>query len=164
MGKEENIEFLESALEKAKNSNEEDKVITNEQVWNSLKRNILNISSEFDTCFTEEDTKRIASKSDSFNKFATNVIKGIADDYNEQHRERELNLRDEDIKVRKAHEINEAIRLTQTNPEAGQAIISGMMSLLGSNMSVPRELNVKKPAKAITVNKEIVADVSFDEE
>ena len=162
MSREENIEFVKSALESSENNSQ--KEITNEQVWNSLKRNILNLSSEFDTCFTEEDVKRMSDKSDSFNKFATNVIKGIADDYNEKHREREFDLRSEDIKVRKAHEINEAIRLTQTNPEAGQAIISGMLSLLGSNMTVPKELNVKKPIKAITVNKEVVADVSFSEE
>ena len=161
MTREDDIQWAKDALEgKVENKVEE---ISNEQVWNSLKRNILNLSNEFDSSFTDEDLKHVSKKSDSFNKFATNALRGLADDYTEKHRATEYALREEDLRVRKAHEINEAIRLTQANPEAGNIIVSGLMQLLGSNITVPKELNIK-PAKAIEAKEEIVAEVTLSEE
>lgn len=161
MTREDDIQWAKDALEgKVENKVEE---ISNEQVWNSLKRNILNLSNEFDSSFTDEDLKHVSRKSDSFNKFATNALRGLADDYTEKHRATEYALREEDLRVRKAHEINEAIRLTQANPEAGNIIVSGLMQLLDSNITVPKELNIK-PAKAIETKEEIVAEVTLSED
>ena len=161
MSREEDIKYAKEFLENG--SSIADEEVTNEQVWNSLKRNILNLSNAFDVCITDDEIKQVSKKSDSFNKFATNALKGLADDYAEKHKATEYALREEDIRVRKAHEINEAIRLTQTNPEAGNAIVSGLMQLLGSNMTVPKELNIKS-AKAIEAKEEIVAEVTLSED
>ena len=162
MSREEDIKYAKEFLSNGGKVTTDEEV-TNEQVWNSLKRNILNLSNAFDVCITDDEIKQVSKKSDSFNKFATNALKGLADDYTEKHRATEYALREEDIRVRKAHEINEAIRLTQTNPEAGNAIVSGLMQLLGSNMTVPKELSIK-PAKAIEAKEEIVAEVTLSEE
>ena len=162
MSREEDIKYAKEFLSNGGKVTADEEV-TNEQVWNSLKRNILNLSNAFDVCITDDEIKQVSKKSDSFNKFATNALKGLADDYTEKHRATEYALREEDIRVRKAHEINEAIRLTQTNPEAGNAIVSGLMQLLGSNMTVPKELNIK-PAKAIETKEEIVAEVTLSED
>jgi len=162
MTREEDAALAQELLERS-NSTSEAREVSNEEVWQSLKRNILNLSEELNNCVTEEEIKKFSRKSDSFNKFATNTLKGISDDYAEKNRATEYALREEDIRVRKAHEINDAIRLTQTsNPEAANAIITGMMSLLGSNMSVPKEMiTAKKVEQPVD---EIIADVTLSED
>jgi hypothetical protein len=162
MSREENIELAKKMLERSENSTTQ-KELSNEDVWGAIKRNIFNLSNEFDMCVTDTDLERVAHKSDAFNKFATNALKGLSDDYAEKHRYTEYALREEEIRVRKAHEINEAIRLTQTNPEAGQAIINGMMNLLGSGMTIPKELAKVKTIET-SADEEIIADVSLSEE
>lgn len=163
MTKEESAQLAKELLEKSENTtNPITEEVSNDQVWNAIKKNILNLSNEIDNCFTDEEISNFTKKSDSFNKFAQNALKGLSDDYAEKSKGVEFALREEEIRVRKAHEINEAIKLTQSDKEAGQAIISGMMRLLGSNMSIPTDLKAKKPA-AIETSKEIIADVSLSD-
>ena len=65
MTREDDIQWAKDALEgKVENKVEE---ISNEQVWNSLKRNILNLSNEFDSSFTTPKSK----------VFSSNVISGL---------------------------------------------------------------------------------------
>ena len=72
MSREEDIKYAKEFLSNGGKVTTDEEV-TNEQVWNSLKRNILNLSSAFDVCITDDEIKQVSKKSDSFNKFCSTI-------------------------------------------------------------------------------------------
>lgn len=134
MTKKENQEFLEEAIKQAKSGKVENKPYTDEELWNDIKLKARTFLQEDDLCVTEEERDVLKSRIENFSRFGPAMIKACAERYRND-------FLMEDIKVRKAHELNEAAKLYVTNPAASNMIMMGMAQMLGANIpQVPNEL------------------------
>ena len=123
MTSKENQEFLENALENAKKGvTPQEKQYTDEDLWHDIKLKARAFLIEDSLCITDEDRESLKKRIDSFSKFGPSLIKACSE------REKSKYLM-EDIKVRKAHELNEAARLYTSNPSNG-AILNKMSQIL----------------------------------
>ena len=123
MTSKENQEFLENALENAKKGvTPQEKQYTDEDLWHDIKLKARAFLIEDSLCITDEDRESLKKRIDSFSKFRPSLIKACSE------REKSKYLM-EDIKVRKAHELNEAARLYTSNPSNG-AILNKMSQIL----------------------------------
>lgn len=123
MTSKENQEFLENALENAKKGvTPQEKQYTDEDLWHDIKLKARAFLIEDSLCITDEDRESLKKRIDSFSKFGPSLIKACSE------REKSKYLM-EDIKVRKAHELNEAARLYTSNPSNG-AIVDKMSQML----------------------------------
>ena len=123
MTSKENQEFLENALENAKKGvTPQENQYTDEDLWHDIKLKARAFLIEDSLCITDEDRESLKKRIDSFSKFGPSLIKACSE------REKSKYLM-EDIKVRKAHELNEAARLYTSNPSNG-AILNKMSQIL----------------------------------
>ena len=103
---------------------------TNEDVWDSIKSNYINMSKLLDSATTYEETGLLSQKADVFNKLAQNMIKGIKDNYDEKNRDSEYLLKQEELKIKRIHEVNETLKIAKGSKEHGSAIIENVIRYL----------------------------------
>ena len=154
MNKEENIELAKQLLEKAESYSEAEEEYSDEAMWNDLKLKARAFIKADSLCVTEEDTDRLKKRIDVFSKYGPAMVKACTERY-------KRDVLEQDVKVRQAHEINEAAKLYVTDPNAAAAAISGIASLFGT----PAPKITVQPKKVIeTSNDEVVADVTLSED
>lgn len=153
MSKEENIEFLKNALKNAE-GNTEEKPYTDEDLWADIRKRAGELIRGSSMCVTSEAKEDLKAQIDMFRGASSDMIRGICDRYKRDYLAEEL-------KVRKAHEMNEAAKLYTTNPNAGSLIMAGLAQMF--NMQVPQ--GETQPIKAINSTKEeVIADVTLSED
>ena len=154
MSREESAKLAEELLNRSSSSIEE-KTPSDEGIWRGIKRNADNLMAAFDNAVTAEDRAILKEKIDLFRGYGPDMIKACSDRYKRDYLA-------EDIKVRKAHEMNEAAKLYMTNPSAGKLILTGLAQMFDT--SVP-QVSSTPETQAITEKKEeVAATVTLDDE
>ena len=106
------------------------KEYTNEDVWSSIKNNYVSMGEMLNAATTPEQLHMLSQKADVFNKLAQNMLKGIKDDYDEKNRDSEYALRQEELRIKRIHEVNETLKLAKNNKEFGATIVDNVVKYL----------------------------------
>ena len=114
---EENKKFLEDALNKS-----DDTKYTDEDLWVDIRDTGRSFLSKLRTCATPEERAELKEQINLYNNFAKDLINGCRDRYKRDYLT-------EDIKVRKAHEMNEAAKMCMNNGQAGSLILAGLAQM-----------------------------------
>lgn len=158
MNKEENREFLKNAIKQADSDVvESKKVISDEDMWNSIKLKAQSFLEADDICITTDERQVLKERIDNFKSYGPSIIKACSERYKKD-------VLAEDIKVRKAHEFNEAAKVYVSNKDAGIAVLTGLANLFGTPAPQPTLVNEVPKSIETSKKQDVKVDVSLLEE